>query len=350
MSESRFLRFERHVFACEACKPVYRKQLAWNGKGARPGPLCSDGEAMWKAYLFPPFEPSSPATATPSPPPSSPFPPSEPSPHDLPEDLAVLLPTCSYCQRPPDEGYVSCTPCRTRMYAHTTSMRATRRQAGLCVACGKAEAAQGQWCPSCRSRAKSVYHLIRSSPLCYTCRKPKEDVARPYCGACRLAANTRRREQRAATRVPRPPREPRHPRARSYVTEYGRLSDARRAKGLCVECGKVEAPSGQWCSACRVKATGTYERLRDGETCARCWKPKDEPGRPYCAACRAADAQRKRDQRAAAKASGVCYFCGKNPPREGSRRCEACIDKSNARSRKGHAKKLTPQSERSTFS
>jgi uncharacterized OB-fold protein len=320
----RFVRFERHVLSCEPCVPVYRRQLAWDGKGERPGPLCPEGDGLWKSYLFPPFAPALASAA--ADPPASP---------EMPDDLAETLPTCAYCPNAPDEGYVSCGRCRARMLAHHRALRAKRRESGLCVACGKATAALGEWCAGCRRRAMSEYERLRDSPNCASCRKPKEDRARPYCAGCRADANRRRRDQRAAARAARLPADPRMPKPRDNTANSRRLRERRRAMGMCVECGRVECPPGEWCPQCRSKAIGAYERLRDSATCARCKKAKDEPGRPYCAACREEDAARKRAQREAAKGAGLCYGCGKEPPRAGSRRCWTCIDKGNAQSRAG---------------
>lgn len=155
-------------------------------------------------------------------------------------------------------------------------------------------------------------------PTCLHCTKLPED-GYASCFGCRSRMTARLREKRIE----------------------------RRAAGLCPICGGIPARSGERCLVCRAKSVARYESLRDGDTCARCYGAKEEPGRPYCVKCLESEARRKRERRATAASSGFCYSCGREPPRPNSRRCSTCIEKGNASARAyGKSRRRSPEQAR----
>ena len=159
------------------------------------------------------------------------------------------------------------------------------------------------------------------------------------------------------------------------LERYHRRTAERRAKGLCLKCGKrPPAPHRSRCEPCMEKRRPadlaryhrrTAERIAQG-LCPTCGKRPPEPERSQCGGCAEKDraAARARDARLQAagmprrdreratayerersrreveqrRAAGVCLRCGKSPAVEGLTMCEPCADERRARERAKYAK------------
>ena len=156
-----------------------------------------------------------------------------------------------------------------------------------------------------------------------------------------------------------------HERAR-----WHRRAEDRKAKGLCLACGKHPPAQGRTrCETCarkRRKADIERHRRRTADRvarglCPRCGKAEPVPGLTLCETCvekrnragrardarlraegtprrdpaRAKEYERERSRRlyASRVAAGTCTKCGKAPAREGRTTCEPCAERHLARDR-----------------
>ena len=159
------------------------------------------------------------------------------------------------------------------------------------------------------------------------------------------------------------------------LEHYHRRTADRRAKGLCVKCGRrPPAPHRSTCERCAEKrrpADLARHHRRTGERaarglCPKCGKQPPAPGRTLCGPCgdkrnrasRARDARlraagmprrdperarlyerersrRKADERRTAR---FCLRCGKAPAEPGCTVCEPCAETRRARERARYAK------------
>ena len=145
------------------------------------------------------------------------------------------------------------------------------------------------------------------------------------------------------------------------LERYHRRTADRRAKGLCVKCGKrPPEPGRSTCGPCAEKRRPadlaryhqrTAERIAQG-LCPKCGKRPPEPERTQCGGCaekdrvanrtrdarlraagkprrdrekaRVADRKRRRRQLAERREAGLCPECGKAPPAPESSLCAPC--------------------------
>ena len=159
-----------------------------------------------------------------------------------------------------------------------------------------------------------------------------------------------------------------------YRESYHRKTAERRAKGLCVTCGKCPPTPGRTrCEPCAAKKRPgdrarhhrrTAERVAAG-MCPRCGERPPAPERSQCEPClekdaaagRAKDARLRaaglprrdparereyarehtRRQTEARKAEGLCTACGKAPAAPGRVSCEPCLEKRRASDRAKYA-------------
>ena len=159
-----------------------------------------------------------------------------------------------------------------------------------------------------------------------------------------------------------------------YRESYRRKTAARRAKGLCVKCGKRPPEPGRTrCEPCAEKQRAadleryhrrTAERVAAG-MCPKCGKRPPAPERSQCEPClekdaaagRARDArlraagvprrdpvktreyerERTRRQTGARRAEGLCTACGKTQAVPGRAFCGPCLEKRRAWDRAKYA-------------
>ena len=159
------------------------------------------------------------------------------------------------------------------------------------------------------------------------------------------------------------------------LERYHRRTAERRAKGLCLKCGKrPPAPHRSQCGPCIEKRRPadlaryhqrTAERVAKGQ-CPNCGKRPPEPGRSQCEPCaekdraagrardarlraagkprrdrdkaRVADRRRRRRQSAERREAGLCPECGKAPPAPESSLCASCGEERRATQRARYAR------------
>ena len=163
-------------------------------------------------------------------------------------------------------------------------------------------------------------------------------------------------------------------RARDLERYHRRVAE-RRAKGLCLKCGKrPPAPHRSQCEPCAEKRRPadlarhhrrSAERATQG-LCPKCGTQPPAPGRSLCEPCaektnrasRARDArlraagmprrdperarlyerERSRQEAGERRAAGLCVRCGKAPAVEGGPVCEPCAETRRARERARYTK------------
>ena len=121
-------------------------------------------------------------------------------------------------------------------------------------------------------------------------------------------------------------------RRRNDLERFHRRTEARRAAGLCLKCGKTEpAPERTLCEPCADKRNAADRartaRLRTEK------KPRRDPER-----AKRYERERSRRQHAERRAAGICTKCGKAPARPGRTLCEPCAERHRARDRYARAK------------
>ena len=159
------------------------------------------------------------------------------------------------------------------------------------------------------------------------------------------------------------------------LERYHRNTADRRAKGLCLKCGKQPPTPGRTrCEPCAAKKRApdrarhhrrTAQRTAQG-LCPKCGKQPPAPELSVCAPCaeksrvagrarnarlraagkprrdrekaRIANRRRYRQQSAERRAQGLCPECGKRPPAPDASACAPCGDRRQAAERARHAK------------
>lgn len=189
-----------------------------------------------------------------------------------------------------------------------------------CSRCRREHPGPQKTCQVCRNYVSARRKQLVELGVCATCKEAPCVLGRVECKEC-LAFNARRR--------------------RSTL-------QARRAQGLCSECGRPAR--GYVCAKCkgRLRRAQKRDRLRRlaEEVCRYCRKEHVEPDKTGCRTCldERAEYQRKRleipeklkmhvagreARYAARKAAGVCIFC--QEPSAPFLKCERCRALGHAR-------------------
>lgn len=151
-----------------------------------------------------------------------------------------------------------------------------RKEAGLCVECGKPLNGEKLKCRDCRERInanrKELVHWYQDNGICPECRKNNlvgDERVCPECSAKRYSQviaryNANPEEFKAKDRA-----------------EQKKIRTRRIEKGMCVKCGKVKADEGfKTCTKCRTKARNAkrnkpksykYEQKKYWVANGRCW-------------------------------------------------------------------------------
>ncbi len=115
------------------------------------------------------------------------------------------------------------------------------------------------------------------------------------------------------------------------LERYHRRTAERRAKGLCPKCGKQPpAPDRSVCEPCNEK-TNRASRLRDARLRAE-GKPRRNMDR-----AREYERERSRRERTVRLAEGTCTRCGKRRAQEDRSSCEPCLEKRRSSDRARYA-------------
>lgn len=133
-----------------------------------------------------------------------------------------------------------------------------RKEAGLCVECGKPLDGEKLKCRDCRERInanrKELAHWYQDNGICPECRQNNLMGDERVCPECSA--------KRYSQRIARYNANPEEFKARDRL-EQKKIRTRRAEKGLCVKCGKVKADSGyKTCTKCRIKARNAKRNKR----------------------------------------------------------------------------------------
>lgn len=151
-----------------------------------------------------------------------------------------------------------------------------RKEAGLCVNCGKPLNGEKLKCRDCRERInanrKELAHWYQDNGICPECRHNNLMGDERVCPECSA--------KRYSQRIARYNANPEEFEARDRL-EQKKIRTRRAEKGLCVKCGKVKADSKyKTCTKCRIKARNAkrnkqkdckVELKREWVANGRCW-------------------------------------------------------------------------------
>lgn len=164
--------------------------------------------------------------------------------------------------------------------------------ARICPVCGKREIGpRAEMCNVCnRTQNRKIYQSLGICPICRTEKLFGDEKECPECRADRVNAVSDWRMRNRAS-------------SNAYANSYHRKTYAeRKARGICVRCGKRAALSGKThCGICRDKHNSWQN------------EKKNTSGIP----------------RVERVAYGLCYFCGEPLDREG-RSCTKCAERNRA--------------------
>lgn len=191
-----------------------------------------------------------------------------------------------------------------------------RKEAGLCVECGKPLNGEKLKCRDCRERInanrKELAHWYQDNGICPECRHNNLMGDERVCPECSA--------KRYSQRIARYNANPEEFKARDRL-EQKKIRTRRAEKGLCVKCGKVKADSKyKTCTKCRIKAKNAKRN-----------KQKD---------CKV---ELKREW----VANGKCWFCGE-PVYNHSKLCKEHYIKSLVYAKKSKEARIKNEQVRTT--
>ena len=168
-----------------------------------------------------------------------------------------------------------------------------RKENGLCPRCGKEMDREGHYCSSCAEKVRKYTYdtrkWCREHHICTECRTSRVPKGESICEVCKA--------KKAWYRTTHPPTESEYAEilaANRYRSKI-RYGD-RKAKGICVACGKRPAAEGRVrCRACLEKNARVRRNYKETQ---KEWRDK-----------------------------GLCYKCGK-PAYKTFKLCKSCYDKS----------------------
>lgn len=179
------------------------------------------------------------------------------------------------------------------------SLRKRRKEAGLCVLCGKKLDRKGIRCISCNDKMNKYHRETRAWRLehriCPRCGKNDlfgDEKSCPECSAKEYERAMRSRENGGTEHY------------NSVHAKWDKKERIRREEnGLCKRCGKMKADYGyKTCGICREKGRN-YKRVKYMSTKKKEWEE-----------------------------NGLCYFCGETV-KKGYKICEKhyqmCLEKLN---------------------
>ncbi len=154
-------------------------------------------------------------------------------------------------------GRVTCSSCRRKQSVYTTRVARHRKSIGVCVVCGKSPNRPGSVrCANCAAEKCAYSRRRKESGVCVSCgnvndRQPKKD-----CSACAQRQSVRNQAKNTENRE--------RYRQQRRIRNRRRRNSLRKA-GLCVECGKSPSLPRTLCKNCRArrsKASAAQSRER----------------------------------------------------------------------------------------
>lgn len=135
-----------------------------------------------------------------------------------------------------------------------------RKEAGLCINCGKPLDTNGVKCSQCRDKLnadrKELVNWYKDNKICPICRKNSLFGEEKACVECSAKSYASRMAKYYAN--------PEEFKARDRI-EQKKIREKRAANGLCVYCGKVKSDENfKTCTKCRNKQK-IKKRIRDAK-------------------------------------------------------------------------------------
>jgi len=161
---------------------------------------------------------------------------------------------------------------------------ARRREAGLCLTCGKVPENSRVYCGECLAKRRQVGAERRANGLC-------------YCGRPAVAGTVR---------CP--------PCTQSVRNAHKKVRNTRKSRGLCDKCGAIPEPGRSRCGACQAEIAERERRRIEAGIC-RCGRPF-EGGKKRCSVCNERVLAKIRTLRASVVRGygDQCICCGDNDP------------------------------------
>ena len=182
----------------------------------------------------------------------------------------------------------------------------------------------------------------RARGICLSCKQPAR-VGMQMCGDCAVRQNTHSRRWAKLNDRPAPRLMPDIDRAKQREAER-RFRERRRARGVCIACGKKNPRVGiEKCGDCAARHSAYqaqlpqwrkayYEARKAGGLCVTCGGTA-APERTQCSECLARTAERSRKITKLRKAQGLCTLCGGAAPVSGKKMCSDCLVRNVSRGR-----------------
>ena len=247
--------------------------------------------------------------------------------------IAGLCPRCGH--RPPAPGRSVCAPCAEK------SNRASRVRDALLRAEGKPRRDPAKARAAERKRARREAAERREAGLCIRCGTAPAADGRKSCEPCLEKRRASDRANYAAGKAAGKPYGGASIQAkrRSARTRSKRRQKQRVEAGRCIRCGKrAPAEGGTTCTPCRrkrqVAERRQYADRRAAGRCTRCGGPVHD-GLSRCVPCAAIEEATKCPDRKNARsrrlywkrrATNLCTACG--APSLGGSRCPPCAKRS----------------------
>lgn len=232
---------------------------------------------------------------------------------------------CVDCGMPLDISGIFCKHCRKmrldykqrpevkeKLNAANRKMKHKRKEAGLCVTCGKPLDREATMCSACWEKTKQWRKEQRewylSRKICPVCRVNTVFGDEKTCLDCQMK-NIERTQGNIEKN-----RDAYNARMRDYQK---RRREELKANGICTRCGKRPASNGySRCEMCRAKEKDYYYNKNDGVRLRRAYRHE----------------------------YGLCYICGE-PNLNGYNLCPKCYERAVQNLVNGYATERSKQSE-----
>lgn len=209
---------------------------------------------------------------------------------------------CVLCgKRPFVSGCRHCVVCKERGVERSKEWYASKKAAGLCVQCGFREATHGVFCEEDSKLAQQSIEFYDNTKR----KHPRKNNHKPYTPLNHEQLVARRRHEKA-------------------------VKADRIRRGVCVVCENPElgiSKAGKRLRRCRPcadkankKATEKYNARLARGLCTECGKVPHLPDLVFCENCRAKIRKNANKRYATRVAAGLCTMCS-NPAEDGTTFC-----------------------------
>ncbi len=187
---------------------------------------------------------------------------------------------------------------------------------------------EGQENPVARKRTKRSKEEILADAR----RRRQEKIAAKICtvAGCKTPAEQgKRRCETHRIRDNKILRAYRNKIGREQVNKWAReeslkRSQARRVRGQCWHCYAQAVVGRSCCQRCLTYKSDRYKAKLVAGKC-ECGQPKLQD-QAKCQSCREKRQVLQRNMKQRRRDAGLCYKCGKGPPKQGRMTCAACLD------------------------